>query len=196
VNFLSEVASHGILVIAIGAGGRVVKFIGDGCLAMFSAEEATAAVNAAVELLRAVDELAEAANIGVKLGANVHLTTVVAGYFGAEGQYFDVIGRGVNQTFLLGRGPGIRLSEPVYRKLPSAARSAWRRWRLLRASKGTSCFAAFSGFMVASRSDSTRVRSAGPLPSSFRAAFCPGAPHWSRRSAAWRSPSPVPMARA
>jgi class 3 adenylate cyclase len=111
--------------VVTGAGGRVVKFIGDGCLAMFSAEEATAAVNAAVELLRAVDELAEAANIGVKLGANVHLTTVVAGYFGAEGQYFDVIGRGVNQTFLLGRGPGIRLSEPVYRKLPSAARSAW-----------------------------------------------------------------------
>jgi hypothetical protein len=38
---------------------------------------------------------------------------------------YDVIGRGVNQTFLLGRGTGIRISEPVYRSLPSAARSPW-----------------------------------------------------------------------
>lgn len=32
---------------------------------------------------------------------------------------------GVNQTFLLGRGPGIRISEPLYRALPSAVRSPW-----------------------------------------------------------------------
>jgi hypothetical protein len=31
----------------------------------------------------------------------------------------------VNQTFLLGRGAGIRISEPVYRKLPSAERTPW-----------------------------------------------------------------------
>ena len=39
----------------------------------------------------------------------------------------DIIGRGVNQTFLLGRGTGIRISEPVYRALPSSMRSPWIR---------------------------------------------------------------------
>jgi hypothetical protein len=31
----------------------------------------------------------------------------------------------VNQTFLLGRGSGIRISEAVYRRLPNDARSPW-----------------------------------------------------------------------
>ena len=35
------------------------------------------------------------------------------------------MGRDVNQTFLLGRGAGIRISEPVYRALPNSARSPW-----------------------------------------------------------------------
>ena len=41
----------------------------------------------------------------------------------------DVIGRAVNRCFLLGRGRGIRISEPVYRKLPSGDRSPWDKHR-------------------------------------------------------------------
>lgn len=37
----------------------------------------------------------------------------------------DVIGRTVNQTFMLGRGPGIRISERVFRTLPAAQRPPW-----------------------------------------------------------------------
>jgi hypothetical protein len=49
---------------------------------------------------------------------------VVEGEFGAEGVY-DVVGAGVIHTFRMGSGPGVRISEPVYRKLPSARRGSW-----------------------------------------------------------------------
>src|SRR5215207_3094501 len=42
------------------AGGSIVKFMGDGCLAVFPVELASAAVSAVIELQRAVEELAAA----------------------------------------------------------------------------------------------------------------------------------------
>jgi hypothetical protein len=36
-----------------------------------------------------------------------------------------VLGAGVNHVFRMGSGPGIRVSEPVYRKLPSDERAPW-----------------------------------------------------------------------
>lgn len=38
-----------------------------------------------------------------------------------------VVGRTVNQAFLMGRGPGVRISDAVHAELPAAERSAWRR---------------------------------------------------------------------
>src|SRR5262249_4681464 len=74
------------------------------------------------------DDLSERHQLRLQLGANIHLATIVEGSFGAgQSRRSDIIGRGVNQTFLLGRGPGIRISEPVYRKLPNEARSAWNK---------------------------------------------------------------------
>ncbi len=104
------------------AGGRVVKFLGDACLATFDPESTAAAVAGVVAIRRGVRELEP----GLDVGINVHLTGLVEGDFGPdEDRRHDVIGGGVNHTFLLGRGPGIRLSEPVYRKLPSDARGPW-----------------------------------------------------------------------
>jgi hypothetical protein len=40
-----------------------------------------------------------------------------------------VLGAGVNHVFRMGSGPGIRVSEPVYRKLPSDARAPWTKRR-------------------------------------------------------------------
>ena len=62
------------------------------------------------------------------LGANVHLATVVTGRFGVgSAATDDVVGVGVIHTYRMGAGPGIRISEPVYRKLASGERSPWRK---------------------------------------------------------------------
>jgi len=92
----------------------------------FSSENARNAVDAALELRSAIAALASRHSVAVTMGANLHLTPVVDAEFGVgSSRRRDIIGRGVNQAFLLGRGPGIRISEPVYRALPSGVRSPW-----------------------------------------------------------------------
>jgi class 3 adenylate cyclase len=108
--------------------GDIVKFMGDGCLATFPADASVDAVGAALELQRGLDDVAERHQLRLLFGANIHLAVVVEGSFGAgQSRRRDIIGRGVNQTFLLGRGPGIRISEPVYRQLPNEARAPWNK---------------------------------------------------------------------
>lgn len=112
------------------AGGRIVKFLGDACLAVFPPERCLEAVDAVAELSRKVGELGSSRQLPfpIRLGANVHMSVIIEGEFGpAETAHYDVLGEGVNFTFLLGRGEGIRISEPVYRKLPSERRSPWER---------------------------------------------------------------------
>ena len=110
-------------------GGTVIKFMGDACLSVFAKEGAVAAVTAVRELQVAVEALAREHRMSVSsLGANLHVATIVEGDFGgASRRGRDIIGRGVNQTFMLGHGAGVRISEPVYRALPSSARSPWRK---------------------------------------------------------------------
>jgi len=109
-------------------GGEVIKFIGDACLAVFPTELAKSAVDASVELHATVATLSGQHQIPSALGANLHLASAIEGEFGVgTSKRRDIIGRGVNQTFLLGRGTGIRISEPVYRALPSSARSPWNK---------------------------------------------------------------------
>jgi adenylate cyclase len=109
-------------------GGRVVKFSGDNCLAVFDAVAARDAVGWAVGLRDAVSSIAAEEGLDLDLGANVHLATVATGRFGGEwAPSDDVIGVGVIHTYRMGAGPGIRISEPVYRKLPSDERGSWRK---------------------------------------------------------------------
>jgi hypothetical protein len=52
----------------------------------------------------------------------------VAGEFGPPGaRQYDIIGAGVIHLFRMGSGAGIRVSEPVYRQLPSDDRRPWRK---------------------------------------------------------------------
>lgn len=106
------------------AGGTIVKFMGDACLATFAPKDAARAVAAVAALQHEVDAIAKAPGMPVTFGANLHLAEIVEGTF--QGRH-DILGRGVNQTFILGRGPGVRLSEPAYRALPSSARGGWRK---------------------------------------------------------------------
>jgi hypothetical protein len=62
----------------------------------------------------------------VDLSSKVHLAVVAEGEYGpADDARYDVIGSGVNHLFLMGGAPGVRISEPVYRKLPNSVRGRW-----------------------------------------------------------------------
>lgn len=112
------------------AGGRVVKFMGDGCLATFPEERCVGAVDAALELHREMHALRSAHRVNVELSAKVHLSVVAEGPFGPDDDLrYDVLGSGVNHLFLMGGGPGLRVSEPVYRQLPNERRAPWEKQR-------------------------------------------------------------------
>jgi len=114
----------------VGHGGRVVKFIGDSALAVFGQSDGPAAVAAAVTLEADVVSLSRQSGVRVRLGVNLHLGQAIEAAIGSgASRRPDVFGRTVNQTFLLGGGPGIRISEPVYRKLPSSDRTPWTKRR-------------------------------------------------------------------
>ena len=104
-------------------GGRVIKFIGDGCLAVFDESDAVAAVSCVGDVVEPIRALGRAHGVALDLGANVHLSVVVEGDLG--GRSTDIIGAGVIHVFRMGAGPGIRISEPVYRKLPNDQRGRW-----------------------------------------------------------------------
>jgi adenylate cyclase len=109
-------------------GGRVVKFVGDGCLAVFEPAEVLAALQA-VEALRArAGAVGTDYGVMLELGANVHLATVAEAEVGPDGSY-EVVGMGVIHAYRMGNGGGTRISEPVYRKLPSDRRTPWRKYQ-------------------------------------------------------------------
>lgn len=110
-----------------GRNGRVVKFMGDACHAVFAGDAGSDAVDAVLRLRRATAVLAERYDLALQLGANVHRGVVVEGQYGPEGYaQYDVIGVAMNETAMMGRGPGVRISEPVYRQLVGPAREPWR----------------------------------------------------------------------
>ena len=108
------------------AGGRVVKFVGDGCLAAFGPDDVLAALDTVDLLAERVRGLGARQGVGMEVGANVHLATVAEVRLGI-GPVAELVGMGVVHTYRMGGGPGVRISEPVYRKLPSERRSTWRK---------------------------------------------------------------------
>jgi adenylate cyclase len=107
-----------------GRGGRVVKFMGDACLATFPADACAAAIDAAAAL-RWVD-LRMTAGVAVGVGVRIHRGVVAEGEVGADRRY-DIFGAEVNHLFRMGGAGQVLISEPVYRQLPDESRGAWRR---------------------------------------------------------------------
>jgi class 3 adenylate cyclase len=105
------------------AGGRVVKYMGDACLAVFPGDACAAAVDAAHELRRALEPVRAAHGLEVELGVNVHVALVAEGELGPDDdRRYDVLGAGVNDLFRMGGGPGIRISDAVSARLPGERR--------------------------------------------------------------------------
>ena len=109
-------------------GGVVVKFVGDGCLALFDDEAVPAALQCVEAVATALPSLGRAHGVELELGANVHRSVVVEGTFGSgAGQAHDVIGPAVIHAYRMGSGRGLRISEPVYRRLPNDQRHSWQK---------------------------------------------------------------------
>ena len=108
------------------AGGEVVKYMGDSCLAVFSEDKATEAIEAVANLRRAFDGYCKRKGVkATDIRARLHIGEVVIGEFGPRRQR-DVLGRSSSLAIAMS-GTGITLSEQVYRKLPSASRSPWKK---------------------------------------------------------------------
>jgi len=107
-------------------GGRVVKFDGDACLAVFAPHDVVAALDTVELIERQVSHLHQKLGPAIEIGANLHLSTVAEVRLGA-GAVSELVGQGVVHLYRMGAGPGVRLSEPVYRQLPSARRGPWRK---------------------------------------------------------------------
>ncbi len=105
-----------------GAGGRIVKFMGDAGLAVFEPEVAEEVILALGKFAGEARGKAFERGLVVYLNVNVHIGPVVAGPFGAPGaEQFDVIGKTVNIAARLGRR-GVTLSPQAFRCLSPQAR--------------------------------------------------------------------------
>jgi len=109
------------------AGGRLVKFVGDGALVVFPAEAADTALQALLELKPAIDAFFEQRGWDCRANVKVHFGSVVAGPFGAAGdKRFDLLGKTVNTTAML-TGSGVTLSVEAFRRLGPELRRRFKK---------------------------------------------------------------------
>lgn len=106
------------------AGGRVVKFIGDGVLIVFPEDAIDGGVKSLLELKKTIGDLMESRGWPGRLVIKAHFGEVVAGSFGPS-QTFDVIGKNVNATAML-HSTGITLSAAAFGKLSGGLQQAFR----------------------------------------------------------------------
>lgn len=110
-----------------GAGGILVKFIGDACLAVFPEAAADACVGMLLDLKPAVDRYMEERGWECRLSAKAHFGPVIAGPFGARNaKRFDVLGSTVNTTARL-EARGVTISAEAFRKLRPDTRARFRK---------------------------------------------------------------------
>ncbi len=109
------------------AGGRLVKFVGDGVLIVFAEDQVDRGVEMLLALKEAVDRSMAARGWECRLIAKAHFGTAVAGPFGSAGdKRHDVIGKVVNTAALLDSS-GVTLSVAAFRKLSPPLRRRFKK---------------------------------------------------------------------
>ncbi len=109
------------------AGGRVVKFMGDGALIVFPLERASQAARALLMLKSDVDARLAKRNFVTPLVARVHVGEVLAGAFGPKGdKRYDVIGQAVNRTAAMHPGEALSLTNDAYSKLDAKTQKLFK----------------------------------------------------------------------
>lgn len=91
-SFYTLAAKH-----IIPAGARIVKFMGDGGLAVFPKSSTEAVIVALCAYSQETRDRAREYGLDTELNVNVHVGPVISGSFGVPGaKRFDVIGQSVN----------------------------------------------------------------------------------------------------
>ena len=109
------------------AGGRVVKFIGDGMLAVFPPQRAERGVLALLDLKDASDRFMEERGWECRLLVKIGFGAVVEGDFGAgPDRRYDVLGKAVNRTARLAGG-NVILSAEAFRQLGPEVRRRFKK---------------------------------------------------------------------
>jgi adenylate cyclase len=110
-----------------GAGGRVVKFMGDGALVVFDAGDADRGIDALLELKLALDRYLADRGWDCRATIKAHVGSVIAGPYGPPGDTrFDVIGKAVNTAAMLDAS-GVALSTEAFRTLSPALRKRFKK---------------------------------------------------------------------
>jgi class 3 adenylate cyclase len=116
-----------IAAVVTGAGGRVVKFMGDAALIVFPADRVERGVAALLELKDATDRLMTERGWDCRLMVKAHFGTAMTGAFGPPGaEHFDVIGRAVGTAATL-EGTGVTLSVSAFRQLGPELRQRFKK---------------------------------------------------------------------
>jgi adenylate cyclase len=109
------------------AGGRVVKFLGDGVLIAFAEDQVDRGVEMLLALKEDVDRAMAARGWECRLLVKAHFGTAVAGPFGLAGaKHLDVIGKVVNTAITL-ESSGVSLSVSAFRKLGPGLRRRFKK---------------------------------------------------------------------
>ena len=109
------------------AGGRLVKFVGDGALCVFEPAVVDAAVDMLLRLKDDVDRFFSEQGWECRAHVKAHFGSVVAGEFGVGAtRRFDVLGRNVNTAAIL-TGSGLTLSTEAFRKLGPELRRRFKK---------------------------------------------------------------------
>ena len=94
------------------AGGKVIKIIGDAALITFADSEAIEGVAALRSLKAEIDRWPKSRGLESELLIRAHIGPVAAGEIGPrDDKRLDVIGRVVNETAMLKRGPFVMTSQ-------------------------------------------------------------------------------------
>lgn len=107
---------------AATAGGRVVKYLGDGALLVWDADHTNEAVAALIEMRNEARELFQRNGWDCTLKVTAHFGPVISGEFGAEHfRQYDVIGSAVMTAARL-EGRTLTLSQAAFRTLSPETR--------------------------------------------------------------------------
>ncbi len=121
-DYYRRVAKH-----VSGAGGRVVKYMGDGTLVVFNARHASRGIEALLELKLLLDRSLRRRGWDCRATVKAHVGSVIAGPYGPpDDRRFDVIGKTVNTAAMLDAS-GVALSAEAFRRLSPALRRRFKK---------------------------------------------------------------------
>ena len=109
------------------AGGRVIKFMGDGALMIFPEPQADAGIRALLALQREGDKFLSGRGLGCRHHIRAHFGAVRQGELGTRtDKRLDVIGSTVNTMFLL-KASEFAITPEAFRKLKPETRKLFKK---------------------------------------------------------------------